>query len=211
MNLVYRIVHALLAAAVFPAVIFLQLFYMEVSPNFIDYGVSLEFSLYQIFDLFGGGGKTSSLRSAFSKESLSNIWSVFAGSHASLVLMVASGVITLALTVFVIVACIVKGNRKVLLSASSAGLVTSILFKVFSAQVCRTVTAGEVDIVKIFSQSFVAGFLGDLISVDTLRIGAFSNAVLILFICMVIWSVIYIVTDIGLEEEKPAAPAKKKK
>ena len=210
MNLVYRIVHGILALAVFPAVLFLQLFYMEISPNFIDYGMSLEFSLYQIFDLFGGGHKTDSLRSAFSKESLSNIWSVFSGAHVSLVLMIASGVITLALAVFIIVACIVKGNRKTLLTASSAGFVTSILFKVFSAQVCRTVTAGEVDIIKIFSQSFIAGFLGDLISVDTLRIGVFSNAVLILFMCMVVWSVIYIVTDIGLEDEKPAAPAKKK-
>ena len=210
MNLVYRIVHALLAIAVFPAILFLQLFYIEVSPNFIDYGMSLEFSLYQIFDLFGGGSKTSSLRNAFTKESLSNIWSVFADAHVSLVLMIASGIITLALTVFIIVACIVKGKRKVLLTASSIGFVTSILFKVFSAQVCKTVTSGEVDFIKIFSQSFIAGFFGDLISVDTLRIGVFSNAVLMLFMCMVIWSVIYIVTDIGLEEEKPASPAKKK-
>ena len=208
MNIVYRTVHIILAAAVFPAVFFLQLFYMEISPKFLDYGMSLEFSLYQIFDLFGGGSKTSAVRSAFSKESLSNIWSVFAGSRASLVLMMISAVLTLALTVFVIVAGIVKGNRKVLLSASSAGLVTSILFKVFSANVCRSVVSGKVDIVSLFTKSFIGNFFGDLLSVDTLRIGAFSNAVLILFMCMVIWSVIYIVTDIGLDENKTAKAGK---
>ena len=209
MNIVYRIVHALLAAAVFPAVIFLQLFYMEVSPDFMDYGMSLEFSLYKIFDLFGGGSDTKSLRDAFSSESLSNIWGVFASDRAAFIMMIASAVITLVITVFVLVFSIAKGTRKVLLSVSSAGLVTSILFKVFSNHICKSVIVGKVNIVSLFTKSYIGAFLGDLINVDTFRIGAFSNAVTILFICMVIWSVIYIVTDIGLEEEKPA-PAKKK-
>ena len=139
MNIVYRIVHALLAAAVFPAVIFLQLFYMEVSPDFMDYGMSLEFSLYKIFDLFSGGSDTKSLRDAFSSESLSNIWGVFASDRAAFIMMIASAVITLVITVFVLVFSIAKGTRKVLLSVSSAGLVTSILFKVFSNTLIKSV------------------------------------------------------------------------
>ena len=209
MNIVYRIVHAILAIAVFPAVIFLQLFYMEVSPSFLDYGISFEFSLYKIFDLFGGGSSTQSLRDAFSSESLSNIWNLLTTAKASFVLMIICGAITLVLTVVIIVACIVKGKRKVLLTASSVGLVTSILFKVFSSHVCRTVVESKVNVVSLFSKSYIAGFFGDLINVDTLRIGAFSNAVLMLFMGMVIWSVVYIVTDIGLDEEKPAATKKK--
>ncbi|MBR6004840.1 MAG: hypothetical protein IK063_01285, partial [Clostridia bacterium] len=146
---------------------------------------------------------------AFSSESLSNIWGVFASDRAAFIMMIASAVITLVITVFVLVFSIAKGTRKVLLSVSSAGLVTSILFKVFSNHICKSVIVGKVNIVSLFTKSYIGAFLGDLINVDTFRIGAFSNAVTILFICMVIWSVIYIVTDIGLEEEKPA-PAKKK-
>lgn len=210
MNIAYRVVHAILAAAVFPAIIFLQLFYIEISPNFLDYGMSLEFSIYKIFDLIGGGSETSSLRAAFSSDSLSNLWGVFASDRAAFIMMIASAVITLVITVFVLVFSIVKGTRKVLLSVSTAGLVTSILFKIFSGHVCKSVVAGKVNIVSLFTESYIGSFLGDLISVDTLRIGVFSNAVTILFICMVFWSVTYIVTDIGLEEEKPANTKKKK-
>ena len=210
MNIAYRVVHAVLAAAVFPAIIFLQLFYIEISPDFIDYGISLEFSIYKIFDLFGGGSDTSSLRDAFSSESLSNIWGVFASDRAAFIMMIASAALTLVITVFILVFSIAKGTRKVLLPVSAAGLVTSILFKIFSNHVCKSVIAGDVNIVSLFTKSYIGAFLGDLVNVDTFRIGAFSNAVTILFICMVLWSVTYIITDIGLEEEKPASPAKKK-
>lgn len=217
MKIVYRIVHIILAAAVFPAIYFLQLIYAEISPTFMDYGMKFEISLYNLFSQMGL--KFETIKKLMTRDNISVFWEVFAPVKVKLMISIIFFCLAVLTAVFIIIAAIVKGNRKVLLTASAAGLVFTIVFMAFFASSAKALTTGQINIVGLFTSDWegilglIGMTLGSVISIDTLQLGGFANAILIIYICLTVWNVIYIATDYGLEQEgaKQPAPAKKKK
>ena len=61
MKYVYRIVNALLAAAIFPAVLFLDFLLVRASTSLADVGLEETITLKRIIDIFTGHDTLSSL------------------------------------------------------------------------------------------------------------------------------------------------------
>lgn len=202
MKIVYRLVNGLLALAVFPAIIFLPLFDAKISTSIIDYGMELEFSIKRIFDLFGGRDELSNM---ITPEKLKSFQ--FPAGMASLkakiiVFFVLFCIAVLAALAVVIISC-VTDKRPVYLIGGGVGLISTIGFMVTFSSIAKALTSGEVNLVSLFTDSWLVGLAGKFVQVDSFLIGGFANAMLMLFIGIVVWTGVFYLTEIG--EEVPRA------
>lgn len=210
MKIVYRVVHALLAAAVIPVLIFQSFFDLKASPTVLDYGLQLNMSIKRIFDLFLGKDELSDM---ITKDSLKNItWPAaldpVKGRIISFIVLIA---VTVVISLFILVWNCVSGKMKVNIIASAAGLADVIAIMVIFSSIAKEFTSGNINVVSIFTENWLVGFLGNYVSVDSLIIGGFANGILMLFIGMIIWTGVFILTDFGADDNGKAVKKAKKK
>lgn len=203
MKIVYRIVNGLLALAVFPAIIFLPLFDIKISTTLVDVGMELEFSIKRIFDLING---SDMLSNTITPEKLKT-FQFPAGAEAlktkAIVFAVFFVLAVLAALAVVIISCITN-KRIPYLIGGGVGLLSTIGFMVTFSSMAKMFTSGEISLISMFTDSWLAGLVGGFVKVDSLIIGGFANGMLFLFIGIVLWTGIFYLTEIG---EMPAQTA----
>lgn len=208
MNIGYRIVNGILALAVFPAFIFLQLVYMKVSPGFIDYGMDIEINLKRLVDLMGG---TDSLSEKLSGDGLSGVWNALTPARGKVIAMLFFIGIALLAALFIVVVSFITSKKPVYIVGAGIGFVSTIVFKIIFSSIAKMFISGEINVIDMISDGIIGSLIGMIINVDAMRIGTFANAFIILFACLLLWTGIYYVTDVGLEDKKAPATAPKKK
>lgn len=209
MKIVYRVVHALLAAAVIPVLIFQTFFDLKVSPTVFDYGLQLNMSIKRIFDLFLGKDELSDI---ITKDSLKNItWPAaldpVKGRIISFIVLI---MIAALISLFILVWNCVSGKKLVNVIASGAGLADVIALMIVFSSIAKEFTSGSINVVSIFTENWLIGFLGNYVSVDSLIIGGFANAMLMLFIGMIIWTGVFVLTDLGADDNGKKSKKTKK-
>lgn len=206
MKYLYRIVNIVLSALFFPAVIFLDLISFKASTSFSKYGLGESISLKRIIDIFTGKDPLSSL--VESDKSFS--WPTGLDPLKGRLIACAAALAVAALAaIFIIVFSICSSKRIPVIAAAGVGLAATIVMTACFNSAAGDVMDGTVNLVKAIAGSgIISSIIGGVVSVDSLTLGGFRNGLLIIFIVLIIWSLSYILVDVG---DKPQAAGKAKK
>lgn len=210
MKYVYRIVNALLAAAIFPVVIFIDLISFQLSTSLADVGLEESISIKFIIDVITG--KESMWHNLIfgEGESLSISWpAALDPIKGRLIAVAVCFALILLIAIFVIVWSACSNKRIPVLSASVAGLISTIVMTICFNSAASVLMDGTINIVEIFSSNWIISLLGNLVLVDYLGLGGFHNVVLFLFIGLIVWSLSFYLIEIGEPKEEKKAKNKK--
>lgn len=204
MKYVYRIVHGLLAAAVFPAFIFLQLFYAELSASVVgEVGLAYEMNVKRIIDIFAGKDYLSDFINADTVKTMT--WpeglNIVKGR---LIVFAVFLVLALLIALFIVIWSCISDKKPVYLIASAAGLVCVIGLMITFNSIAGEFEAGAINLVSLVSDSWWVQLLGGMLNVDRLTIGGFANGILFLYIGMLVWTGVYYLTDLGADSGNKA-------
>ncbi len=203
MKYVYRIVHGLLAAAVFPAFVFLQLFYAEISsPISSEYGMYIEFTVKRAIDFLMGNDRLNAIVSLDDLKGEMSWPAELDPIKAALICFAVFAVLALVAALFLVVWSCISNNRLGYLIAGGAGLAFVAAMMICFVPISNFLESDAFNIGAVLSDGLIAQILGGFVNIDRIILGTFANGMLILFIAMVVWTGMFYITDIGAGEKK---------
>lgn len=231
MKVVYRVVNALLAALVFPATYFLELFFIKISfsdslsgisdliakfvpdasKNPLNYGLQESITLKRVVDIFTGKDRLSEFLNTGEKLS----WP--AGLDPIKPHLIACAVllgVALLAALFIFIWSICSGRRLPPVIAAVIGVGATIAMTIVFNHAARHLVGSETALVDLFGGGILSTLVGSAIQVDSLVLGGFQNALIILFALVIVWAVIFFAIELGdaeAEAEKAARKAQKHK
>lgn len=199
MKYLYRIVNALLAAAVFPSALFLDGILLRASTSFIDYGLEETFTLMKIIKIFLG--EETFFGIPYEPGSMS--WpSALDPAKGRLIATVVFFALALVAAVFIIVWSICSNKRLPVAIASVVGIVSMSVSTGCFKSATGLLTKGIINVVQLFSEGWLASLLGGFINIDRLEFGGFQNGIIICFILILVWTGAYYLIEIGDSKEE---------
>lgn len=217
MKYVMKTVNILIAAAIFPAAYFLELIFIQVgsnenaqwliqllSPDSPGIGVEESFSIHEIVQIAQG------------KHIYSNIFSNFSGSFTwpealdpikgRIITFAVCFVLCLLIALFVIIFSICSSKRLPVLIAGAAGLISAIIMIVSFNSAAQVLISGEISVEALFGTNpdkWITNILLGFVGVDTLMLGGFHSAFIMIFVGIIVWTGAFALIEIG-ENKEPA-------
>lgn len=208
MKYVYRIIDALLAAAVFTNLLFTDLIFFQASTTLFDAGLEESVNLKKIIDILSGNDSLSGLL----PEAGSFKWpAAFDPINGRLIACGVAIALALIAALFIIVWSICSNRRIPVVAASGCGIVATIVMICCFNSAAFEITSGNINIIKAFSDGLIATLAGGIVNVDTLTLGGFQNGMLILFGAIIVWNLCFWLIEIGDEDAKKEKEARKAK
>lgn len=200
MKYLFKSVNAVLAALFFPAVIFLDLIFFQASTSLTDYGLEESFSLKRIIDILSGNDPLSSIIKSDGEFS----WpSGLASLNSRLIGFAAAFAVAALAAIFIIVFSICSSKRIPILAAAGIGLAASIIMITCFNSAAGDVVDGTVNLVSAIGGSgILVSILGGIVNVDKLMLGGFHNAMIIIFVMIILWTLSFILIELGDNTQK---------
>ena len=206
MKALYRIVNGLLAAAVFPVIIFVDLILFRLSTNIFPAGIEEAISIKFIIDVITG--KEEFWHEMIIKKASGNFtWPVALDPiKGRLIAFAVCFVLIILISLFIIVWSCCSNKRIPVLAASIGGLVSAIVMIACFNSAAALFMDGSINLISLFSTGWLASILGNFVSVDLLSLGGFQNGLIFIFVGLIVWTGAYYLIEIGdTEEEKQKA------
>ena len=213
MKYVYRIVNALLAAAVFPAALLLEFVLVRLSTSIVEVGLEETFTLRQILGFFFGderilGFSYADMKSPGAFEFPKALDPVKGYLIASAVAFA----IAIVAAIFIIIWSICSNKRIPVIISCVLGIAAVIVMNSCFNAATAPLVEGSINVVSLFSSGILASLLGNIVFVDTLCFAGFQNGIIIAFIAILLWTAAFYIVEIGdPEEEKAPKKANKSK
>lgn len=207
MKALYRIVNALLAAAIFPVALFLDFVIIKVSTTFLDAGIMETFTLKRIIDILMG--KETPFGISIELGSTEFVWpEALDPAKGRLIVTAVCFVLAFVAALFIIVWSIYSNKRIPVVIASVVGIASVIIMTTCFHSAASLLTEGIINVVDLFTSSWLISLVGELVLVDALAFAGFQNGMIIVFVCLLVWTGAFYLVEIG--EPKEDKPAKKK-
>ncbi|MEE1137764.1 MAG: hypothetical protein U0M02_04725 [Acutalibacteraceae bacterium] len=204
MKALYRIVNALIAASIFPVVIFVDLFLFKLSTSFANAGLEESFSVKFIIDIITG-------KEAFWHDLiLSDAPTSFSWPAAldpikgRLITCAVCFVLVILIALFIIVWSCCSNRRIPVLIASAGGLISTIVMIACFNSAASLFIDGTINLFSVFSGGWFVSLVGNFVSVDKLMLGGFQNGFIFIFVGLLVWTGAYYLIEIGDTEEEKA-------
>lgn len=208
MKVLYRIVNALLAAAIFPAALFLDFVIIKVSTTFLDAGIMETFTLKKIIDVLTGNDTLFGI--PFEPGETEITWpAALDPAKGRLIATVVCFALALIAALFIIIWSICSNKRIPVVIASVVGAASVITMTSCFHSATALLTEGIINVVELFTSSWLLSIFGEVILVDAFSFAGFQNGMLIIFICLLVWTGAYYLVEIGEPKEEKPAKAKK--
>lgn len=211
MKYLYRIVNALLAASVFPAALFLEFVLIRLSTSFFEVGLEETLTLKKIIGFFIG---TDDLVGFTYQEIKSPGGFVFPEALEPVLGQIIAVIVTFAIAIiaaiFIIVWSICSNKRIPVVAASVIGIVSVIIMNACFNSAAAPLIDGTINVVDLFTTSWLVSLLGNVIFVDTLCFAGFQNGIIISFVLIILWTLAYCVVEIGEPKEDKVSNKEKK-
>ena len=222
MKYVMKVINALIAAAIFPAAYFLDLFFIQIgtnenaqwivqliSENSPGIGVEEALSIREIIQIIRGEHIYSSM---FDGMSGNFTWpEALAPLNGRLITVAVCFVLCLLIALFVIIYSICSSKKLPVLIAAISGLVSAIIMISCFNSAAETLTSGAIQIADIFGNNpdnWFSNLLLGFVGVDTLMLGGFHSAFIIIFVGIIVWTGSFAIIEIGENNEEPVKKAK---
>ncbi|MBR3780204.1 MAG: hypothetical protein IKK63_03265 [Clostridia bacterium] len=213
MKYLYRIVNALLAAAIFPVALLLEFVILRLSTSIVDAGVEETFTLKQLIGFFTGNDRLF----GFTYAQISSGDKTFTFPEAldpvkgQLIAVAVTFAIAIIAAVFIIFWSIFSDKRIPVIISSVAGIAAVIAMNICFNSAAAPLLDGTINVIELFSTGWLVSLLGEIVAVDTLCFAGFHNGMIIVFVSLLIWTAAFYIVEIGEpKEEKLSEKAKKK-
>lgn len=207
MKALYRIVNGLLAAAIFPVIIFTDLILFRLSTSVIEAGLEEAISIKFIIDVITG--KETFWHEMIIKKSTGFSWPVALDPiKGRLIAFAVCFVLVILISLFIIVWSCCSNKRIPVLAASIGGLITTIVMIACFNSAATLFMDGTINLVSLFSTGWLASILGSFVSVDLLTLGGFQNGIIFVFVGLIVWTGAYYLIEIGDTDEEKAKARK---
>lgn len=211
-NIVYRVVLAVLAAAVPVVAFFSKIFYAIVDSTALQILASLQgntndsgsteftYSLYEITQKFGGSqGESSNI--------LSSVWESLSSIQAALISTVVFFFLAVLMALVIFIFNIFCKNRFVTLCLSGGGTLFLIAMLISFNAAAAPIIDGTISLStllgsSLFGSSMLSGILSYVASVSVLRVSSAWYIMLFLFIGIMVWSGAYLLIEAGDKKAK---------
>lgn len=210
MKYVFRIVNALLAAAIFPAVVFLEFILFRVSTTLFEAGLEESITIKFIIDVLTG-----------KEEMWYNLITLNEGGFAfpaalepykaRLIAVVVLFGIALVAALFVFIWSICSNKRIPVLVASALGIVSAISMTGVFNSVAKLLMDGTINVIELFTSNWIISLLGEIIVVDYIGFAGFHNAIIFLFVGIIVWTLSFYLVELGEPKEEKSKEKVKKK
>lgn len=210
MEVVRRIVSALLAAAVFPAVLFLDFIYVKISPTFADIAVEESITVARLLDIVQGKDPVSKWF-GFGEAGTSVSWpQALDPIKPALICFAVFFALAVITAVFVIIWSAVSKNRLGVFCGGLAGAAFTVASKIAFTRAAAPLLAGSINVGTMFSEGWLASMIGEVVSVDALAFAAVPIGMMILYIGIALWTGMFWLSELGESPEDRASQSKKK-
>lgn len=201
MKYVYRIVNALIAAAVFPAVFFLEFIFVRISTTFLDAGLQESMTLWEIIEILTGKETFVGFDLSVSSGNIS--WpAALDPVKPELIATVVFFALALVCALFVFFWSIFSNKRLPVVISSVLGIASVITMTSCFNSVADLFVSGTLNVVDLFSDSWLVSLVGEVIVVNALALGGFHNAILIAFVLLLVWTGAFYLVEIGEPKEE---------
>lgn len=207
MKALYRIVNGLLAAAIFPIAIFVDLILFRLSTTVFEAGLEEAISIKFIIDVITG--KEEFWHEMIIKNSSGFSWPVALDPiKGRLIAVAVCFVLILLIALFIVIWSCCSNKRIPVLAASAGGLISTIVMVACFNSAASLFVSGSINLVSLFSTGWIASILGNFVSVDMLTLGGFQSGFIFLFIGLIVWTGAYYLIEIGDTDEEKAKSRK---
>lgn len=206
MKALYRIVNGVLAALIFPAALFLDLVFFQVSTTIAEYGVEESITLKRVIDILMGNDRLS----PFILGDTGHFeWpEIFDPINGRLIAFVVFFALVLVAALFILIWSCCSNKRIPVVIAGALGLIFSIVMIICFNSAAAAVLSGEVNIMALAGEGILSSIIGGLLQVDTLMLGGFHNAFIIIMALIIVWTGAYYLVELGDKDDKKAQKKK---
>lgn len=210
MKYLYRIVNALLAAVMFPVVIFTDLIAFRLGTSLYEQaGLQEAISIKFIIDVISGK-ETFWHDMIFNNSSGSFSWPAELDIiKGRLIAFVVCFAIALVACLFIFVFSIFSSKRIPVLVATLTGLVSTIVMIACFNSAATLIVDGTVNLISALSSSWLVGLVGNFVAVEGLMLAGFHNGMLFVFIGLLVWTGAFYLIEIGEPKEEENKKIKK--
>lgn len=196
MNVLYRIVNALLAAVVFPVILLMDFIYFRIGTTVIDAGLHETLSVMDIIDIVRGEHYFSFIFDGIKSSSFTwpEAFDIINGR------LITSGVclaLVIVTAIFIIVWSICSKKRIPVLAASFFGLVSTIVMSACFKSAASVITTGVIGVKDVVSGGMLTSLLGSLVKIENISLAGFQNGLIFTFVFLIIWTGCYYLIEIG--------------
>lgn len=200
MNALYRIVNALLAAVVFPIIIFMDFVYFRIGTTVVEAGLHETLTVKDMIEIVRGDHTYSYI---FDLASNSNFqWpDAFDTINGRLI---ASGVclaLVIVAALFIIIWSICSNKRIPVIAATGVGLISTIIMDTCFKSAASVITTGVIGVSDILSQGLLTQLVGNLVKIEAISLAGFQNGLYFTFVFLLIWTGAYYLIEIGEPKE----------
>ena len=215
MDIFYRIVTILMAAAVPVAAYYAKLIYLVVK--------STAFAL--IAQLTGDSSDNGDTQAYYSiskfvtnfgplikdkgTSQAGSVWASLSEVHTQIIMVAVCFVLTVLLAVAIFLTGCFSNKRLPQLIMSGVGILSMIIFAIAFSSLANTIVSGEVGLQTLFNSDIVKAFLPYLASISVLKKSSGYYLMLFLHIAIFLWTGSNMLIDLG--DEKAAKAPKKVK
>ena len=206
MNVLYRIVNALLAAVVFPIILLMDFVYFRIGTTVVDAGLHETLSVMDMIDIVRGEHYYSYL---FEGAKNSNFtWpEAFDIINGRLITSAVCLALVIVVAIFIIVWSICSNKRIPVVAAGGLGLVSTIVMSACFKSAASVITTGVIGISDVLSTGLLTSLVGSLVKIEAISLAGFQNGLIFLFVFLLVWTGCYYIIEIG-EEKEPKAKKK---
>lgn len=216
MKYVMKAVNALIAAAIFPAAYFLDLIFIQIgtnksaqwivqlfSPDSPGIGVEEALSINEIVQILKGDHIYSNIYNNISMSGSFSWPEALNPLKTRLIVTVVCFVLCLLIALFIIVWSICSSKKLPVAIAAGAGLISAITMISCFNSAAAVLTSGQIPMTSIFdtTDNVIGNLLVGFIGVDTLMLGGFHSAFVIVFVCILVWTGAFALVEIGEDKE----------
>lgn len=208
MKALYRIVNALLAAAVFPVILLMDFVYVRIGTTIVDAGLHETLTVMDMIDIVRGEHTFSFIFDGIKSSSFS--WpDAFDIINGRLIASGVSFVLVIIAALFIIIWSICSSKRIPVLIATAVGLISTIVMTACFGSAASVITTGVIGVKDVLSTGLLTSILGSLVKIEAISLAGFQNGLIFTFIFLLIWTGSFYIIEIGEPKKEKAKKAKK--
>lgn len=201
MKYLYRIVNALLAAVVFPIILFMDFIYFRIGTTVVEAGLHETLSVKDMIDIVRGEHYFSFIYESASTSNFSwpESFDILNGR------LIASGVclaLVIIAAIFIIVFSICSSKRLPVVIATVAGLISTIVMICCFKSAASVITTGVIGIDDILSSGILTSLVGSLVKIEAISLAGFQNGLIFTFVFLLVWTGAFYLIEIGETKEE---------
>ncbi len=216
MKYLMKTVNAVIAAAIFPVILFLDFIFIQlgtnenaqplfeqINPGTPGVGIEEALSIFDMIQIARGEHIYSSLFDSMASKGQFEWPAALDPINGRLIAFAVFLVLCVAIAIFIIVWSICSSKRLPVVIAAVGGIISAIIMISCFNSAANVLVSGEIGLGSLIADaSWLTNLLFGFVGIDTLMLGGFHSGIIIIFVCILVWTGAFALIEIGDKEEE---------